>query len=474
MNPRERALAVLLIGVIILGGGGFFGYQFVYSPWKNRSRELERLTKEAETKRQRLAEIEAHRADLARWRALSLPAEPDVARREYEKYLNDLLSRHGVVAGRYEIKARPLAETKVGPAGSNKEVNFTRLTFAVQAYATMDTLVRVLHEFYKTELMHQIKTLTIQRQLTTNNQTASDELDVHMTVEALIVAGADKRPYLFDRRLLSLDLATSLLRGPAGLGLPLLGTMPLEPEPLAEPPRSYAAIVKKNIFLGRPPKGDSSPEWMAPRFVHLTDITTNDGRTMAYLYDVSTNRSIRRLRPTTGFNQFSFVKDSEARAVAVGIVMKLEDREMVYRAEIAAEEPSRSSSRDGFFRLDKEEREKLVADGTVNSDDAAQVVRVDRSYWDTLVHQLVIRMSQREPDQFVIQLERDKDRPSEDEDQSSPVEVLRGKVVRREGSNLFLRVEERYYALHMGQSVEDSLKKPLPREEVKDLKGKKD
>lgn len=479
MNPRERALAILLVGVIILGGGGFLGYRFVYVPWSNRTKDLLRLTKEAEAKKQRLAEIEAHRAELARWKVLSLPLDPDVARREYEKYLNELLTRNGVVAGRYEVKPRPV-DTKTSPITSNKEPIYTRLTYAVQAYATMDTLVNVLKEFYETGLMHQVKSLTIQRQLTVNNQTSPDELDVHMTVEALIIAGAEKRSYLLpnvDRRVLALDLGTSLLRGPAGVGFPLWGSVPLAPDPLAEPQRSYAAIAKKNIFLGRPPKTGVTPEWMAPRFVHLTDITTNDrGTTMGYLYDVSTNRSFRRLRPTAGFNQFPFVKDGEQKTVAAGVVVKIEERELVYRAEIAAEDPpsGRSSARDGFFRLDKEEREKLVADGVVSSDDAAKVLRVDRGYWETLTQQLVIRMSERERerDQFVVQLERDRDRPIEDEGQrqDSPVEVLRGKVVHQEGGHVFLRVEERYYGLHMGQSVEESLKKPLPSEQVKDLK----
>jgi hypothetical protein len=32
-----------------------------------------------------------------------------------------------------------------------------------------------------------------------------------------------------------------------------------------------------------------------------------------------------------------------------------------------------------------------------------------------------------------------------------------------------VRPEERYYAIHMGDSLVDSLRKPLPREKVKEL-----
>ena len=45
MNSRERALAVLLICVIILGGGGFFGYQFVYVPWNTRNKDAGRASR---------------------------------------------------------------------------------------------------------------------------------------------------------------------------------------------------------------------------------------------------------------------------------------------------------------------------------------------------------------------------------------------------------------------------------------------
>ena len=59
---------------------------------------------------------------------------------------------------------------------------------------------------------------------------------------------------------------------------------------------------------------------------------------MAHLYDVSTNRSYRRLRSTSGFNQFPFVRDGKSRTVAAGAIVKVEDRELIFRPEISAED----------------------------------------------------------------------------------------------------------------------------------------
>ena len=98
------------------------------------------LKKEEEAKLTRLAEIEKQQAKLAAGSSLSLPGDPDMARLEYEKYLNQLFTRHKIATGR-EITPRN-ADTKSSPTiGPNKEPIYTKLTFTVQAYATMANLV---------------------------------------------------------------------------------------------------------------------------------------------------------------------------------------------------------------------------------------------------------------------------------------------------------------------------------------------
>jgi hypothetical protein len=498
MNPRERVLAILLGCVIILGGLGFFGYQFVLVPWRARNSQLTKLADEYKAKQQRIEEIRAHQAELARWKMLSLPGDPQVAQREYAKYLNDLCSRHGVAPG-FMVTAKPLEKPANAGANKDKEPVFTKLTFTLAAQATMPSLVGVLEEFYKTGLLHEIKDLSIQRQLTNTDAARANELTVNMRVEALIITGADKRAYVLpniDRRLLAADLAATLAHGPTGLGLALWAagpSGPMGPGLLAgqrsgpapageavealfnESPRAYEAIAKKNLFFGKSASASDrqdlgSPVWMAPRFVHLTGITTNDvGKVTGSLYDVSTNNFVK-LRATAAYDTFTFVKDSGRKPVLRGIVVKLDDRDLVYRAEIAAEDPpaSRGEEHDGFFRLDKKEREKLVEERGIKPEDAAHVYRADRGYWDSLLKSQVIR--ERDSTSFRIVLERDSDKPGDDSESNNSIEVLRGKILRSDSSEVLVQVESRYYAMHIGQSLEDSLKKPLPAEQVKGLK----
>jgi hypothetical protein len=242
--------------------------------------------------------------------------------------------------------------------------------------------------------------------------------------------------------------------------------------------RTYAAIAKKNVFLGRPPSEEEggTPEWMAPHFVRLTGIAPDGrGRAQAFLFDVSINR-MTRLRATPGFDQFTFVKDGEPKAVVRGTVVKIGDRDIVFRAEVAAEDGSYSTHSKGFFRLDRKDREKLVADGLVKADEATSVYRVPRAYWDTLVKSLIVR--ERGRDSFRIQLEKESDKPVDDGDSAgggdgmprgNPIDVLSGRIIRADGDSVLVQVESRYYGLHLGQCLDESLKKPLPRDQVKDL-----
>jgi hypothetical protein len=477
MNPRERALAIVLIAVILLGGGGFFGYQFVYVPWSAKTKQLKNLQNDYRTKVERRDEIEREKGKLARWRMLSLPADPEVANREYEKYLNELLSHHKIVNGREIIPPNKQDNSnKTDPTTSDKQPIYRRLTFQVHAYATMNNLVAMLRDFYSAGLMQQIKSLTIQRQLTPTRDVRPDELEVKMTVEALIVTGADKRAYLmpnFDRSLMMADITCSIFK--AGRPLVLLASASpglSSPGLLAEPPRNYEVLAKKNVFLGRQQvtQEDGTPQWMAPRFVHLTDISPGTLRTDAMLYDVLTDRKMK-LRESTYSNTFTFVRDGmredgTSYSVADGAVVKIDDRDVIYRVEFhLTDDPERTP---GFSRPSKADREKLVADEVIRTGDADAVLRVNREYWEMLLRTLIVR--KRYGEEYAVRLERAQDTPVQGEDQGTSIDVLRCKVLHQDSRYVYVRPEEAYYNIHIGDSVEDSLKKALPGDKVKELK----
>ena len=47
--------------------------------------------------------------------------------------------------------------------------------------------------------------------------------------------------------------------------------------------------------------------------------------------------------------------------------------------------------------------------------------------------------------------------------------LLRGKVVRIEERDLVFKVDEKLYSIHVGQNLEDALKKPLNTEQMKEM-----
>ena len=57
-------------------------------------------------------------------------------------------------------------------------------------------LVEFLQGFYHTGLLHQIKTMQVQKPVAAAPQQQAGDLDINMTIEALVVSGAEDRKYL--------------------------------------------------------------------------------------------------------------------------------------------------------------------------------------------------------------------------------------------------------------------------------------
>src|SRR5260370_42348521 len=118
-------------------------------------------------------------------------------------------------------------EVKIGLGQTAKIPVYTRLSFNVHVKSSYASLVKLLEGFYKTSLLHQIKSLSIQRAPNTANQKTTD-LETTMTVEALVVAGAGNRAYLLpnmDRLLLILEAVAGMNHAPKGVALAVLAVM---------------------------------------------------------------------------------------------------------------------------------------------------------------------------------------------------------------------------------------------------------
>lgn len=478
MNPRERILAIAVVGVVILGGLGVMFHQFFWSPYRDRKANLELLQKQGQTKELRIAEIVAQRPQLERYRQLSLPADINVAELQYGRYLNDLLNKSDIK----DIRVTPRRpDARNTPALANKTPIYTKLLFAVEGRTSLENLPKLLEGFYRTALMHQIKILSVTRPLTLQQGQSRDELDLRMTVEALVVTGAEKRATLmpqFDRRLAAADITTAVSFNPTGLGLALWAVGPfgpLGPGNLAEPARDYSAIAYKNIFFGPPPAvvKQTEPETELLRHVTLTSITIDVARKRreAALYDRFTNRQTR-LRVMGGFNQFALLQNNQGATLVQGEVMRIEERSLVFRVGINARDPEEKGpdfykDHEEIYHLTKTDSDALAREGAIRTDDADRVFWVDKGRWDSLIAEKMVSVHGRA---FTFRWD-----------------LVRGTIVRDDGKALILRMDDKYCSyryegagrpprphegyctLHVGQSLAEALLQPMKDGEFKTL-----
>lgn len=276
MNHRERVLSYAILAVLIVGGGTFAGYQFLVKPLGEKSRQLSSLEDDRDAKQERIQKILKDREHVKGLQAVSLPADVDAARRDYADELSKLAREAGFEDGAFPINAK-LADVKTSPLLPNKKPVYTRLEYLVQnARCDLATLVDFMERFYKLPLLHQIKTLIVQKPLTTT-RAGSTDLDVTMTIEALVLDQAPKRDAL---------LPDSTVKAPSVL---------------AAPARQYASIAGKNIFFGPPQYKAPPPVIDFAEFVKCDSITTAEDGPVVTLYDSYNNQNYRISTRDGGF-----------------------------------------------------------------------------------------------------------------------------------------------------------------------------
>jgi hypothetical protein len=344
MTTRERFMAGGVLSLILLGGGAFLFNLFFLDPLASRRRAIETLRGEISRKQERIQQVRAEKAKLEGWREQSLPGDTDTemyssTRRLYQDYLHDLLVDSELASPNLKIMPQK-PNTSSSPMLPGKKPIYTRLTFTVdEARGSLDKVVNFLERFYHTGMLHQIKKLIVQRPRTRTGQ-QPDDLDVSMTIEALVVNNATPRPYLpyVDRRLVAIDTLTNLRGGPGGLGLALVTAGPagnLGPPPLAVPHRRYEDVASnKNVFF--PPEEKTESDIEVTRFVYLTDITHNDQDAHgheheAWLYDRTSNLSTR-LRVRRGFDSFR-ITDDKGETLVRGTVLRLDSSDVYFTAD---------------------------------------------------------------------------------------------------------------------------------------------
>jgi hypothetical protein len=484
MSARERILAIAVIGLIIVAGVGVVFYQFYLSPARTKQARLEQLRTESDTKQTRVNVILSQRPQLERYRQQSLPAELEVAKLEYTRYLEKLLRDNGF--RNMSVTPKSIQSRTAPTLGDAKKTPiYTPLGYAVSGTTNLESIVAVMEGFYRKGMLHQIRTLSIQKPLTI--QTAQgqrpDDLDVTMSVEALVVNGADKRPTLMpgmDRRLGEADVVAGLQSGPIGLGALLRADGPIGlhgPGVLAQPERDYSAMSAKNIFIG-PARGavvakTNETELEPLRFTTLNEITTAvspQGRRQAMIYNVADNEKMR-VKTLGGFNEFSLLRTNQAITLVHGEVLKIDDRSLVFHVVLNSSEPEDKAphyrDRERVYSLHKNDLDALTREGAIRTDDASRVFWVDKGRWEFLIADKMVKVNGRA---FAFKWD-----------------LVKGFVIRQDADGVIIRIDDKYcsyrysdYArekpahegfctLRIGGNVADALATPLKDAEIKEV-----
>jgi hypothetical protein len=312
MNSRERLMSFLLILFIGIFITGFLAYQFILSPIQAANGQIADLESKIDEMEQREAK---HQRDLKLYevsRKMSLPADVDLARREYGIQLESLLRKSDFAPNAIKVTPRPI-DTKTVPTLALKKPAYTKLLFDIQVTGDLGALVNFLEFFYKQPLLHQVKSMTIQRP-TGNSERRRNSTDMEMIiiVEALVLDKAEARATLNP-----VPSSINMIGGGGGMyavgqiGVKSGKGSPYHLDPvLATTPRQYAAITGKNIFFGPPPPPPpkrevkiEEPKQVDPDFspfIKLVGITNDNGKFTATFFDLYNKQDHKITQSTDG------------------------------------------------------------------------------------------------------------------------------------------------------------------------------
>jgi hypothetical protein len=264
MSNRENTLAVLLVALIFLGGGGLFGYMLILDPLWEKEKTAAALQKDVVDLEAKVVKLRDDTKRLAVANKRSLPTDQILATREYSDMLERLVRQaYGDVnPPGFKITEKKVNEVRTAsvPGQPAKKPAFTRIAVEVEFHKADAWIVHdFLAAYYQLNLLQQITGMSIKREdegaaAKKGGNAAPDRKDliVKVTTEALILEGADPR-----RTLLPVSPAFAAVGGYAGYATIALtpeasrGITPTQFVPvLATRPRDYTLIVRKDPFHG--------------------------------------------------------------------------------------------------------------------------------------------------------------------------------------------------------------------------------
>jgi hypothetical protein len=172
MSNREKILALAVVCLV-----GLWGAKVLYGRYQrgqdNRQTQLQAAHDELATLK--LAMMEGERAvrHLEGWQERSLPADREKALTLYKDWLAAKAKDAGLKVDNIKPAPRPTISS-----------GFRAIGYQLEASGSLESLVKMMYEFYRSPQLHQITRLRLQRPV------GGSELQVSLEAEALILPGA--------------------------------------------------------------------------------------------------------------------------------------------------------------------------------------------------------------------------------------------------------------------------------------------
>jgi hypothetical protein len=304
-TPRERMMAYLALTLITVTAAGvlyFMYYDRNMSQLKNRQRTAE---SDIDTKDAALAEYEKTKPLVDLDKRLSLP-ETQNASLKYGEELEKMLALSGFPAEKIgSVRPKQSEGPKTTALGPGKQKPFfTRVLFDLTIHGDETMLEDFLDRFYRTPLLQRVKSITVARPVTKLPDQLPNELDINMTVEALILDVAEKRTGLLPEKLKDTE----------------------KPRRNARSSAQYAAIAGNNIFYGpskagpktRDPK--DTPDYNVTPEIVLDMIWKEDNQIWATLFDAADDYQyvIRKSYAGWRVDKYSFTSKDKRIKLEIG------------------------------------------------------------------------------------------------------------------------------------------------------------
>jgi hypothetical protein len=253
LKQREKTLAIVTGVLLVLIVG-----RWLFSAWEGPVSKLRaqqaNLRGEIERKQRLIKRGQEAQSRLTGWNGRSLPSDLDMARSLYQNWLLTLTMENRFDGVKVEAGQ-----------GRQRGSVYHALRFNLQAQTTLEHLTRFLHRFYSAGHLHQIRSLSL---VPIQN---SKKLELQVAIEALALAGADRKDKLSEA---------------------------LSPRLKSSDRAAYRVIAERNLFAAYqpppPPQSEEKPSPPPPidpsKYAFLTAIVQSGGTPEAWLLERITGK----------------------------------------------------------------------------------------------------------------------------------------------------------------------------------------